>query len=71
MKPKYHRFKHWAYKLLTERGPMSGHDLCFEVQLINRNVSLQKQALPWLLGNDERFIVYKERNISMYDVKRE
>lgn len=69
MKPKYIRFKHWAYQILLERGPLCGHDLSFEVQLINRNVNVQKQALPWLLGSDDRFIVYRENNVSMYNVK--
>ena len=70
MKPKYVRFKHWAYIILKERGPLSGHDLCFEVQLINRNVNISKQALPWLLGNDERFVMYRENDVSIYDIRK-
>ena len=69
MKPKYHKFKKWAIHILKERGPLSGHDLSYEVQLISKNVSVYKQALPWLLGNDDRFVMYRVRGISMYDVK--
>ena len=68
MKPKYERFKKRAFLILLDRGPLSGHDLCYEVQLVNRNVNISKQSLPWLLGSDNRFIMYRENDVYLYDV---